>query len=202
MITVIDYKMGNLHSVMNALTHLGIDARVSSEIYELRSADKLILPGVGAFPDAMKALEASGLKDEIIAECRDGKPLLGICLGMQLLFDESLEFGITKGLGLIPGRVIPITAPELKIPHMGWNSLTCHMQDELISGVSDGDHVYFVHSFRADTDAENIIASTTYGESIPALVRSSSMPHIKGAQFHPEKSHDIGLLMFKNFAEM
>ena len=202
MITVIDYKMGNLHSVMNALTHLGIEAKVSSKISDLRSADKLILPGVGAFPDAMAALDASGLKDEIISECRNGKPLLGICLGMQLLFEESLEFGCTRGLGLIPGRVIPITAPGLKIPHMGWNSLKIHMDDPILNGVEDGDHVYFVHSFRADTEDENIVASATYGEKIPAIVRSSELYNVKGAQFHPEKSHNTGLLMFKNFAEI
>ena len=201
MITVIDYKMGNLHSVMNALSFIGADAVVSSDIADLRRADKLILPGVGAFPDAMAALEASGLKDEIIAECRDGKPLLGICLGMQLLFEESLEFGRTRGLGLIPGRVIPIDAKGQKIPHMGWNSLTHHCEDKLISGVADGDHVYFVHSFRADTPKEFIISSTFYGEEIPAIVKSGEL-NVRGAQFHPEKSHNTGLTMFKNFADI
>ncbi len=201
MITVIDYKMGNLHSVMNALSFLGIDAMVSSDISDLRRADKLILPGVGAFPDAVAALKASGLFDEIIAECRDGKHLLGICLGMQLLFDESLEFGTNKGLGLIPGRVVPIDAQGLKIPHMGWNSLTNHQNDKLIRGVDDGDYVYFVHSFRADTADENIVSSTFYGEKIPAIVKSKEL-NVWGAQFHPEKSHDTGLKMFRNFADI
>ena len=201
MITVIDYKMGNLHSVMNALSFIGADAIVSSDVADLRRADKLILPGVGAFPDAMAALEASGLKDEIIAQCRDGKPLLGICLGMQLLFDESLEFGTTKGLGLIPGRVIPIDAKGLKIPHMGWNSLTHHCEDKIIEGVANGDHVYFVHSFRADTPDEYIVSSTLYGEKIPAIVKAADL-NVRGAQFHPEKSHDTGLRMFKNFADI
>ncbi len=202
MICVIDYKMGNLHSVMNALIFLGIEAKISESIEDIRSADKLILPGVGAFPDAMKALNESGLRDEIVAQCKNGKPLLGICLGMQLLFEESLEFGQAKGLGLIPGRVIPLTAPGLKIPHMGWNSLSMHLSDELTQNVKDGEFVYFVHSFRADTAKENIVASSLYGEKIPAIVRSSEFPNVKGAQFHPEKSHDAGLMMFKNFAEL
>ena len=201
MITVIDYKMGNLHSVMNALSFLGIEATVSSDIADLRRADKLILPGVGAFPDAAASLKSSGLFDEIIAECRDGKSLLGICLGMQLLFEESLEFGTNKGLGLIPGRVIPIDSHGLKIPHMGWNSLTNHQNDKLISGVNDGDYVYFVHSFRADTSDENIVSSTYYGEKIPAIVKSKNL-NVWGAQFHPEKSHNTGLKMFKNFADI
>lgn len=201
MITVIDYKMGNLHSVMNALSFLGIAARVSSDISDLRQADKLILPGVGAFPDAAKALKETGLFDEIVSECRDGKPLLGICLGMQLLFEESLEFGTTKGLGLIPGRVVPIDAGGLKIPHMGWNSLTHHRADKLVEGVNDGDYVYFVHSFRADTPDEYIVSSSHYGENIPAIVKSTEL-NVWGAQFHPEKSHDTGLKMFKNFADI
>lgn len=201
MITVIDYKMGNLHSVMNALNFIGADAIVSSDIADLRRADKLILPGVGAFPDAMALLEATGLKNEIISECKDGKPMLGICLGMQLLFEESLEFGVTKGLGLIPGRVIPIDAHGLKIPHIGWNSLTHHISDKLICGVNDGDYVYFVHSFRADTADEYIVSSSQYGEKIPAIVKSSEL-NVRGAQFHPEKSHDTGLKMFKNFADI
>lgn len=201
MITVIDYKVGNLHSVMNALRFIGADVTVSSDIADIRRADKLILPGVGAFPKSAAALRASGLFEEIIDECHDGKPLLGICLGMQLLFEESLEFGTTKGLGLIPGRVVPIDAKGIKIPHMGWNSITNHYADKLIGGVNDGDYVYFVHSFRADTNEENIISSTYYGESIPALVRSTEL-NVWGAQFHPEKSQDAGLKIFKNFAEI
>ena len=201
MITVIDYKMGNLHSVMNVLKYIGADAIVSSDIADIRRADKLILPGVGAFPDAVKALKETGLFDEIINECRDGKHLLGICLGMQLLFEESLEFGKNQGLGLIPGRVIPIDAQGLKIPHMGWNCLTNHQNDKLICGVNNGDYVYFVHSFRADTNDENIVSSTFYGEKIPAIVKSTNL-NVWGAQFHPEKSHDTGLKMFKNFADI
>ena len=201
MITVIDYKVGNIHSVMNALKHIGADATVSSDISDIRRADKLILPGVGAFPDAVVALRETRLFDEIIKECQDGKPLLGICLGMQLLFEESLEFGKTKGLGLIPGCVVPIDAHGLKIPHMGWNSLTNHLEDKLIDGVREGDYVYFVHSFRADTNDENIVSSTFYGEKIPAIVKSPGL-NVWGAQFHPEKSQDVGLKMFKNFADI
>ena len=201
MITVIDYKVGNLHSVMNAMNFIGADVIVSSDINDIRRADKLILPGVGAFPKSAAALKASGLFEEIIDECHAGKPLLGICLGMQLLFEESLEFGRTKGLGLIPGCVVPIDSHGLKIPHMGWNSLTNHQEDKLISGVNNGDYVYFVHSFRADTNDENIISSTYYGERIPAVVKSTDL-NVWGAQFHPEKSQDAGLKIFKNFADI
>ncbi len=202
MIVIIDYKMGNLHSVKNALEKLGHECVISSDIEDIRRADKLILPGVGAFPDAAAALREMGLFDEIISLCRDGKPLLGVCLGMQLLFEESLEFGETRGLALIPGKVIPIDAKGLKIPHIGWNSLKIHKRsDPIIEGMSDGSHVYFVHSFRADTDIENIVCSTEYGEFIPALVKSPTL-QVWGAQFHPEKSHDVGLSMIDAFCKL
>ena len=199
-ITIIDYGMGNLHSVKNALDHLGIPSVVSSSREDIIAADKLILPGVGAFPDAMAALKANGLDRLIIDQCKGGKPLLGICLGMQLLFDESLEFGNTSGLGLISGRVVPIDAPGLKIPHMGWNSLSINKKSPISAGL-DGAYVYFVHSFRADTAAENVIAYTRYGEDIPALVGREDIP-VYGAQFHPEKSHDTGLSIISAFASL
>ena len=202
MIAIIDYKMGNLHSVKNALDKLGHECEITSDIDKIRRADKLILPGVGAFPDAARALSDMGLFEEIISLCREGKHLLGICLGMQLLFEESYEFGASAGLGLIPGKVVPIDAGGLKIPHIGWNSLKIHNEnDPIIKGMSDGSHVYFVHSFRADTDIENIVCSTEYGEFIPALVKSPTM-NVWGAQFHPEKSHDTGLSMIDCFCKL
>ncbi len=200
-ITIIDYGMGNLHSVKNALDHLGIPSRVSAQKEDIIAADKLILPGVGAFPDAMTALKRDGLDKLIINECKNGKPLLGICLGMQLLFDESLEFGNTKGLGLVPGRVVPIDAKGLKIPHIGWNSLSVNKKSPVISNINDGDYVYFVHSFRADTASDNVIAYTHYGELIPAIVGCPTLP-VYGAQFHPEKSHDTGLGIISAFAAL
>ena len=202
MITVIDYGMGNLHSVENALKHIGAECVVSSSIEDIKRADKLLLPGVGAFPDAVAALKEKGLFDVIIEECKCGKPLLGICLGMQLLFSESLEFGVSEGLGFIEGKVIPIDAKGLKIPHVGWNSLDVNIHgDKLMEGIADGSHVYFVHSFRANTDRNNVVASTTYGEYIPALVKAQNMD-VWGAQFHPEKSHDVGLKMLENFCKI
>ncbi len=201
MIGIIDYGMGNLHSVKNALDHIGAEAFVSADPQALAKADKWILPGVGAFPDAMRALSERGLDSLLYDGCRARKPLLGICLGMQLLFEESMEFGKTKGLGLIGGRVIPIDAHGLKIPHIGWNSLDFRRPDDpLLRGLSDGTYVYFVHSFRADTGEENIVADTFYGERVPALVRCPGLP-VWGAQFHPEKSHAAGLSILRRFAE-
>ena len=201
MIDIIDYKMGNLHSVKNALDKLGYESIISSDAADVKSADKLILPGVGAFPDAMALLGESGLASEIETECKNGKPLLGICLGMKILFEKSYEFGCTDGLGLIPGEVIPIDGHGLKIPHIGWNSLSLlNPCDTLVKGMRDGEYVYFVHSYRADTDKQNTVCSTFYGEEIPALVKSPSL-NVWGAQFHPEKSHDTGLAILKRFAE-
>lgn len=200
MIAIIDYGMGNLHSVCNALNHLGLEGKITREPADLQVVDRLILPGVGAFPDAMQALEASGLKAEILRQCRAGKPLLGICLGMQLLFEYSLEYGKTAGLSLISGGVVPIDAKGLKIPHIGWNDLSLTQQSPILQGISSGDYVYFVHSFRAETAPENILASTQYGETIPALVKSPALP-VYGAQFHPEKSHETGLRILENFCK-
>ncbi|MBQ9415485.1 MAG: imidazole glycerol phosphate synthase subunit HisH [Clostridia bacterium] len=200
MIAIIDYGMGNLHSVLNALRHLGIEGQISSDLEVLARADSLILPGVGAFPDAMNQLNRTGLTKVILDLTKAGKPMLGICLGMQLLFSESLEFGRTPGLNLIPGTVRPIEAPDLKIPHIGWNSLTLLQKDDpLVQGLEDGDYVYFVHSFRADTALDYVVAQTVYGEEIPALVKAGNLP-VWGAQFHPEKSHTAGLKILAQFA--
>lgn len=200
-IAIIDYGMGNLHSVKNALERIGARCIITSSPQDIRAAERLILPGVGAFPDAMAALKAHRLDELIISECKAGKALLGICLGMQLLFDSSEEFGNTQGLGLISGRVVPINGHGLKIPHIGWNSMTFNQNDPLISDLKDGTHVYFIHSFRADTDMKNIITYTEYGELIPALVKAYDIS-VYGAQFHPEKSHEAGLSILSAFCRL
>ncbi|MBR6789845.1 MAG: imidazole glycerol phosphate synthase subunit HisH, partial [Oscillospiraceae bacterium] len=178
MIVIIDYGAGNLFSVQNALNYLGFENRISRDEKEIRSADALILPGVGAFPDAMEMLRSTGLVDAIREEAAR-KPFLGICLGMQMLFDESYEFRREDGLGLIPGKVDLIRCPY-KIPHMGWNHLIMNGKSPLLKGVPEGSSVYFVHSYMAYTDRENVSAYCDYGAEIPALVERG---HIFGAQF-------------------
>ncbi len=199
MITIIDYGAGNLFSVQNALNYLGVENRISSRAEDIISADKLILPGVGAFPDAMKMLDEAGLTD-VIKEQAKLKPLMGICLGMQMLFDKSYEFGETAGLGLIPGTV-ELMHPEddLVIPHIGWNALEKNEPCALLDGVNEGDYVYFVHSFAAVTDSKNVAAYCDYGMKVPALVTSGK---VYGCQFHPEKSGKTGLTILKNFCEI
>ena len=198
MLAIIDYGAGNLFSVQNALDFLNIPNIITSDSSVLERADGLILPGVGAFPDAMRMLHASGLVPAIREQAMQ-KPLLGICLGMQMLFDVSDEFNETAGLGLIPGRVQRIKAEGLKIPHMGWNDLTILHPCAMAKDIRNGDYVYFVHSFRVDTEDAYISCYTTYGERIPALVNRGN---IYGAQFHPEKSGKVGLRMLEHFAEL
>ena len=199
MITIIDYGAGNLFSVQNALNYLGVENRISSRAEDIISADKLILPGVGAFPDAMKMLDEAGLTD-VIKEQAKLKPLMGICLGMQMLFDKSYEFGETAGLGLIPGTVeLMHPADDLVIPHIGWNALEKNEPCALLDGVNEGDYVYFVHSFAAVTDSKNVAAYCDYGMKVPALVKSGK---VYGCQFHPEKSGKTGLTILKNFCEI
>lgn len=196
MITIIDYGAGNLFSVQNALNYLGVENRISSRAEDIISADKLILPGVGAFPDAMKMLDEAGLTD-VIKEQAKQKPLMGICLGMQMLFDKSYEFGETAGLGLIPGTVeLMHPAYDLVIPHIGWNALEKNEPCALLDGVNEGDYVYFVHSFAAVTDSKNVAAYCDYGMKVPALVTSGK---VYGCQFHPEKSGKTGLSILKQF---
>ncbi len=197
MITIIDYGAGNLFSVQNALNYLGIENTVSKEAKDIEKADALILPGVGAFPKAMKMLESTGLIS-VIKENIEKKPLLGICLGMQMLFEESEEFETTKGLGFIEGKIDKIVCPY-KIPHMGWNSLEITQNSPLLKGVNEGESVYFVHSFMAYTDKENISAQCDYGIKVPALVERNN---VFGAQFHPEKSGETGLQILKNFYKL
>ncbi|MBQ5951038.1 MAG: imidazole glycerol phosphate synthase subunit HisH [Lachnospiraceae bacterium] len=199
MIGIIDYGAGNLFSVENALTHLSIPAEVVHDPKKLASYSGLLLPGVGAYGDAMARLSERGLAEETKRLALAGKPLMGICLGMQLLFEGSEEFGSNAGLALIPGRVVKIQAPGCKIPHMGWNDLAVEHPCALAGEECSGAFVYFVHSFRVDCPDEYVSLSTQYGERIPALVYKD---RIFGAQFHPEKSGEIGLSMLARFAAL
>lgn len=196
MIAIIDYGAGNLFSVQNALTYIGEKHVITNDMDEIKKADSYILPGVGAFPFAMEMLAKTNLIDEIKEQVKT-KPILGICLGMQMLFEESYEFRRAEGLGLIPGKVDAIPDTGLKIPHMGWNALNIHdKSNPLLQGLSDDDCVYFVHSYMAFTPEENITASVDYGVAVPALATKGN---IYGAQFHPEKSGETGLTILRNF---
>ena len=198
MIAIVDYGAGNLFSVQNALAYLNITCCTTDDPAVLEICDGVILPGVGAFPEAMHRLHASGLVS-IICEQAQKKPLLGICLGMQMLFERSYEFEETQGLGLIPGQVRLINSGGLKIPHMGWNDLTVLHPCALTEHSKNGDYVYFVHSYCVHTPDENVSCYTEYGERIPALVHRG---FVYGAQFHPEKSGEAGLAMLKNFGRL
>lgn len=196
MIAIIDYGAGNIFSVKNALDYLGLESRLVSDKESVISADAVILPGVGAFPAAMKKLEATGLV-ETIKEEASKKPFLGICLGMQLIFEKGYEFGEYDGLSLIKGDVRKMEAPELIIPHMGWNKLEKLNDCRLMNSIGDNEYVYFVHSYKADCADENISAYCEYGGRVPALVHDGKF--VYGAQFHPEKSGETGLKILKNF---
>ena len=202
MIAIADYGVGNLFSLRSSLKFIGADVVVTSSADELRAADKIILPGVGAFRDAANLLKASGLGDVIVAEAKAGKPLLGICLGMQLLFDKSYEYGEYEGLGLILGSVKPIADDlpvPLKIPQIGWNALIFPGEkNELFKFINEGDCVYFVHSYYATDCDESVIAITEYGIPITAAVAKDN---VCGCQFHPEKSGEVGLNILRAFCE-
>lgn len=203
MIAIIDYGVGNLFSLKSSLAMIGAQAIVTGDADVLRSADRLILPGVGAFGDARQKLAQTGLDAAFCAEAARGKPVLGICLGMQMLFDRSLEYGEHKGLGLIPGEVVPMAGrlPEgLKIPHIGWNALAIRKPDHpLMKYTESGDCVYFVHSFYASDCADSVIATAEYGIDVTAAVAKGN---VMGCQFHPEKSGTVGLGILKAFCEM
>ena len=202
MVAIVDYGVGNLFSLTCSLKAIGADVVVTSDKKVLQSADKIILPGVGAFEDAAKKLESSGLKEVIIELAQKGKPLLGICLGMQLLFEKSYEYGEHKGLGLIKGAVKPIkdVIPEnLKIPHIGWNPLIFKKNSVLFSNINDGDCVYFVHSFYATDCEDAVIANSEYGAELTAAVQNKN---VFGCQFHPEKSGKVGLKILNAFVEL
>lgn len=196
MIAIVDYGAGNIFSVKNALDHLGFESRLVSDKESIRSADAVILPGVGAFPAAMEMLHRSGLADTVKEEAKK-KPFLGICLGMQLIFDKGYEFQECDGLGLIDGSVRKIEEPGLIIPHMGWNKLEKLNDCPLLENVGDDEYVYFVHSYKAHCDDDNIAAYCQYGGRVPALVYDGK--YVYGAQFHPEKSGETGLKILKSF---
>ena len=203
MIAIVDYGVGNLFSLKSSFQSIGAEVVVSPDEAVIRSADKIILPGVGAFEDAAAKLRASGLDKVLIDEAKNGKPILGICLGMQMLFEKSFEYGEHEGLGLIKGSVVPMegTIPEdLKIPHIGWNALHfTKNKSELFKYISENDCVYFVHSYYADGCDESVIATAEYGKEITAAVQSKN---VYGCQFHPEKSGNVGLNILKAFCEM
>ncbi len=198
MIAIIDYGAGNLFSVKNALDYLNINSTITNKKEDIENADGLILPGVGAFPAAMKMLGKTGLI-ETIKEQTKQKPMLGICLGMQILFEKGYEFEEADGLSLINGKVDKIVDNGLIIPHMGWNKLEKQNDCPLMYNLPDEAYVYFVHSFQAYCKKENIAAYCEYGDIIPALVFEGN---VYGAQFHPEKSGDVGLKILKNFESL
>lgn len=206
MIAIIDYGVGNLFSLTASLNYLGAETKVTSSKEDIEAADRIILPGVGAFEDAIAKLTATGLVDTIIDETAKGKPLLGICLGMQLLFDESHEYGVHKGLGLVKGVVASIDddlkkegIEDLKVPHIGWNALRFAEDEPLFKYIKQGDCVYYVHSFYGKDCDESTIASSGYGIKITGAVRAGS---VYGTQFHPEKSGEVGLNILRAFMEV
>ncbi len=201
MIAIIDYGVGNLFSLSSSLKKIGAEVIVTGKEEEIRSADKIILPGVGAFKDAMKKLEQTGLDKVVVQEAKKGKKILGICLGMQLLFEKSYEFGECKGLGLLKGEIVGmegILNKDLKIPHIGWNALKFKKQSYLNKYIKEGDHVYFVHSFFASGCQDSLISVAEYQIEVPATVQKDN---VCGCQFHPEKSGDVGLNILRAFCE-
>ena len=203
MIGIVDYNMGNLASVINAFAKVGADATLESDPSKLGQYDKLILPGVGAYGDAMEHLKTNGMDKAVIDFAASGKPLLGICLGMQLLFESSEEFGHTQGLGLIPGKVVAFDEKKfdhhLKVPHMGWNELFQQQESALFTGLNRDFYLYFVHSFHAVCDDRYVIGKTHYGYEFVSAVQNGN---IYGIQPHPEKSHENGLKIIENFAKL
>lgn len=203
MIAIVDYGVGNLFSLKSSLSRVGAEALVTGDAEALRAAEKIILPGVGAFEDAAKKLRATGLDRVVAEQARAGKPLLGICLGMQLLFDRSFEYGEHRGLGLLGGDVVdmrPRIPAELKVPQIGWNALLLKQPEHpLFRYTNEGDCVYFVHSYSATNCEESTLATTEYGVELTAAVGSRN---ILGCQFHPEKSGRVGLNILKAFCEI
>ena len=202
MIAIVDYGVGNLFSLTSSFAAIGAEVTVTADPAALKAADKILLPGVGAFEDAAKKLRQTGLDTVVKELAAGGKPLMGICLGMQLLFDKSYEYGKHEGLGLIPGKVIPISnaiPAGLKIPHIGWNALHFHRECPIFKEINEGDCVYFVHSFYASDCADTTVATAEYGAPLTAAVAKDN---VYGCQFHPEKSGAVGLKILKAFAEL
>ena len=201
MIAIIDYGVGNLFSLRSSFAAIGQEAVVTSDIEEIRRADRLILPGVGAFQDAAEKLRASGMDRAVKEETAKGKPLMGVCLGMQMLFERSYEYGVHEGLGLLKGEIRPIAEripEELKIPQMGWNALKIVKDSPLLKYTREGEYVYFVHSYSAVNCDESLLAVTEYGADLTACVGKGN---VFGCQFHPEKSGEVGLRILKAFCE-
>ncbi|MBO7345375.1 MAG: imidazole glycerol phosphate synthase subunit HisH [Clostridia bacterium] len=201
MVAIVDYGVGNLFSLVSSFKAIGVDAVATCDKAVIESADKIVLPGVGAFGDAVEKLVSSGLKDVVIEQAKKGKPLLGICLGMQMLFDVSLEYGEYKGLGLIKGQVRPISEvipKDYKIPHIGWNALKFTKDCPLFKYVEEGEHVYFVHSYYGAC-CKDVVATAEYGANLTASVAKDN---VYGCQFHPEKSGETGLKILKAFCEL
>ena len=206
-IAIIDYGMGNLKSVKKAFAAIGFEAEITAEPAKVLKADKVVLPGVGAFRDAIEELHRTGLAQATREVVQRGTPVLGICLGMQLLFDKSYEYGEHAGLGLLPGKIIKMTTEDmknekgesLKIPHMGWNNLELIKKAPLFTGLEQGSSVYFVHSYYLETEEDVVSAYTTYGKRIAVAAQRNNL---FATQFHPEKSGSIGLSILKNFGGM
>lgn len=199
MIAILDFGLGNLKSIQNGFRNLGHEAMITRDELSIKDADGIILPGVGAFKDGMDRLRKANFVPHIQDALSQGKPILGICLGLQLLFDESEEFGIHKGLGFLKGRVKCFTGP-FKIPHMGWNTLHIKREIPLLHGIREGAFFYFVHSFYAESEDEKIVAGETeYGITFPSVVQ---LGNLMATQFHPEKSSDAGLKILDNFAKL
>ncbi len=199
MIAIVDYGVGNLFSLKSSLKMIGAEAVVTGDAAAIRACDKIILPGVGAFADAAEKLRATGLDQVVIAQAKAGKPLLGICLGMQLLFEKSYEFGEYDGLGLLKGSVRPLRGvipADYKIPQIGWNALRFRKESDLFRYIKNGDYVYFVHSFYAADCDDSLIADCEYGADVTAAVQKGN---VYGCQFHPEKSGDVGLAILRAF---
>ena len=205
MIAIVDYGVGNLFSLSSSLKALGIENELTADPTRLQQADQVILPGVGAFGDAMKKLQATGLDQAVKQLAASGKPLLGICLGMQLLFDSSEEFGQQAGLGLIPGRVVSLKEAfeqkgiDLKVPHIGWNPITIKQTSPLLKNIQEQNQFYYVHSFYATDCEPHLVATSEYGVSVPGIVAKGN---VYGTQFHPEKSGKVGLALLQAFAEV
>ena len=201
MIAIINYGSGNLFSLESSLKMVGLQAEITSDKDKIKRADKLILPGVGAFGDAVSKLKESGLFEVVKQEAQNGKPILGICLGMQLLFEKSFEYGEHEGLALLKGEIKPLSGAitGLRIPHMGWNSLHFVDKSPVFKYLNDGDFVYFVHSFYATNCRDSLVAYADYGVEVPAVVQKNN---VYGAQFHPEKSGEVGLKILRTFGEL
>lgn len=203
MIAIVDYGVGNLFSLKSSFAAIGKDTVLTPDPEVIKKADKILLPGVGAFGDAAEKLKKSGLGDLIIEEANKGKPLLGICLGMQLLFEKSYEYGEHEGLGLIKGEIRPVSdviPKDLKIPHIGWNALDFKGEvSPIFKNIKDGDFVYFVHSYYGTNCDENVIATTEYGADLTAAVQNKN---VFGCQFHPEKSGNVGLDILRAFCDL